>query len=283
MNFLKKFGKWVLIDLAIVAGFFVVAALFLLFTNFASAESFSTLSDLPGLQAGSQAPTLGAFVNVIFKMAIGLGSVIAVLMIVIGGFQYLSTDMFQTKGAAKERITNALLGLGLLLTSFLILQTINPELVKLDVEIMKAELDSYIELTPENFREIMALHAQRLAALRAEGYDTSSPVRCFSTPAPSANTLVEGVPPGTQRADEGQVNRVVQEAGACRAAQAASVRENPGTQYSECILQQKSSSRRVRIGGTVHGERAAGMQSTTYMTIYSYTHESCYYQRPGTP
>lgn len=272
-----------MIDLAIVAGFFVVAALFLLFTNFASAESFSTLSDLPGLQAGSQAPTLGAFVNVIFKMAIGLGSVIAVLMIVIGGFQYLSTDMFQTKGAAKERITNALLGLGLLLTSFLILQTINPELVKLDVEIMPADLSSYTELTPENFREIMALHAQRLTELRAEGYDTASAVRCFSTPSASAHTLVEGVAPGAQRADQEQVNRVVREAGECRAAQAASVRENPGTQYSECILQEKSTSRRERIGGTQFGEGAAGAMSTTYMTIHRYTHESCYYQRAGTP
>lgn len=270
----------VLIDLGFVVAFFLVAGGFLLFTNFASAESFSTLSNLPGLQAGSEAPTLGAFVNTIFKMAIGLGAVIAVLMIVIGGFQYLSTDMFQTKGAAKERITNSLLGLGLLLTSFLILQTINPDLVKLDVALMRASSNTFTELTPDNFREILGSHGERLAELQTEGYDTASPVRCFSTPAQSNPTLMQGVAPGAAAVDQGQVDRVVREAGNCRTAQAASATANAGTQYSECILVQRQTVTRERVsGGTVAGERAAGMSDTRYADVYRYTHESCYYQR----
>jgi len=59
-----------------------------------------------------------------------LAGIFAVFMIIWGGFEYVSTDAISGKSAGKEKIEGALWGLGLALGSYLILNTINPELLK---------------------------------------------------------------------------------------------------------------------------------------------------------
>jgi|GEM_PF-1008733 hypothetical protein len=65
----------------------------------------------------------------IFRTAIILAVVLAVLMIVWGGFEYLSTDSIMGKSDAKKKWENAGFGLALVLAAYLILNTINPNLV----------------------------------------------------------------------------------------------------------------------------------------------------------
>ena len=79
-----------------ILGFSIFGALAVL-PCIALGEGIQTLSQIPGV-AGSTV-SLGTYVNALFRIAIGLGAVIAVLMIGIGGFEYLSTDMFQRKSA----------------------------------------------------------------------------------------------------------------------------------------------------------------------------------------
>jgi hypothetical protein len=67
----------------------------------------------------------------LYYVIIGLSGVLAVLFIVIGGFIYISSDSFKDKGKGKAWIQNALWGLLLVLGSALILQTINPNLLRL--------------------------------------------------------------------------------------------------------------------------------------------------------
>ncbi len=170
LTYLKRIGKLVLLDIGIVLTFIIVGGLFLLFTNTASAESFSTLSGLPGLPT-SQVPSIGEFINVIFRMAIGLGSVIAVLMIVIGGFEYLSTDVFQRKSAGREKIENALLGLGLLLGSSLLLGTINPDLLRLDFKPDQTKIETGKKtLNVDNFDAVINEQNEIVKKLESEGY-----------------------------------------------------------------------------------------------------------------
>lgn len=66
----------------------------------------------------------------LFTFGIGIAGVLAVLMIVWGGVERLLSDSVFSKGEAKTRIQNAIWGLLLALMSYLILQTINPCLVK---------------------------------------------------------------------------------------------------------------------------------------------------------
>lgn len=125
-------------------------------------SEYQPLAPLPGVDASSAAD-VGTYINTIFRLAIGLGSVLAVLMIVIGGFQYLSTDLFSSKSAGRERITNALIGLGLLLVSVIVLTTINPDLLNVDPELTQAESTAVLPAMKEDFEALEALNAVNAA------------------------------------------------------------------------------------------------------------------------
>ncbi|MFH1392153.1 MAG: pilin [bacterium] len=79
--------------------------------------------------AGEQ---LVSFLEWAFTFAIAAAGILALLMIMIGGFQYITAAGSEAMaGQAKNRIQNAILGLVLALCSYLILNTINPDLVTL--------------------------------------------------------------------------------------------------------------------------------------------------------
>ena len=62
-------------------------------------------------------------------------------MIVVGGFEYITAGGNEsTVGRAKTRITQALLGILLILGSYLILNTINPDLVNFDLGLTPLEI-----------------------------------------------------------------------------------------------------------------------------------------------
>ncbi len=83
-----------------------------------------------------QAPSnMGDYFNIIFKIAIGLCAVLAVVMIVIGGFQYMGDESIFGKTEAKAQIKNALFGLFIALGAYALLNTINPDLLSTDMNI----------------------------------------------------------------------------------------------------------------------------------------------------
>lgn len=78
----------------------------------------------------ASAVDIPSYVAALYRYGLGVGVTLAMVMVVIGGFQYVvSRGNPSAIGAAKSRIMNAVLGLLLLLGSFTLLQTINPELV----------------------------------------------------------------------------------------------------------------------------------------------------------
>lgn len=97
---------------------------------------YTVLAPLPGTtKADSLKTDLPTYLPGIFNLAIGLSAAFAVFMIVLGGFQYMSTDALQKKQDGKQRIQNAIYGLFLVIGAWLILYTINPNLLKLDLNI----------------------------------------------------------------------------------------------------------------------------------------------------
>ncbi|MES3005655.1 MAG: hypothetical protein V4664_01765 [Patescibacteria group bacterium] len=72
---------------------------------------------------------LVVYFDSIAKIMIMLATGLAVLYVVYGGVQYSMTDSFAAKGEGKKTIQRALGGLLLALTSWLILNTINPTLL----------------------------------------------------------------------------------------------------------------------------------------------------------
>src|SRR3990167_1387254 len=81
-------------------------------------------------QSGTDFP---AFVSTVFKVLIGFGGLFAVVMIVIAGIGYMLSESALDTSKAKSRAQAALWGLLLLAVSWLILWTINPNLLKFDV------------------------------------------------------------------------------------------------------------------------------------------------------
>ena len=97
-----------------------------------SVSAYEALESLPNV-TGRETTSLGGYLSNIYALGIGLAGVLAVLMIVIGGIQYIGSGMSPSgKNDARDRITNAIMGLLLALLSWLILNTIDPNLVSLN-------------------------------------------------------------------------------------------------------------------------------------------------------
>lgn len=81
---------------------------------------------------------LGLYLNMMIRLFIGICAVLAVIMIVIGGIEYMTTELVSSKEAGKERIRNAIFGLLLALGAWTLLYTINPDILKSDPDSLTA-------------------------------------------------------------------------------------------------------------------------------------------------
>jgi Type IV secretion system pilin len=79
----------------------------------------------------AQSVTSSTYIPHLFRLGIGIAGGLAVLAIAFGGIRYMLSDVVTTKSEAIQGIKNALLGLLLTIAAFLILRTINPDLVNL--------------------------------------------------------------------------------------------------------------------------------------------------------
>ena len=81
----------------------------------------------------------GPYIEGLFRLAIGIAGALAVIMIIVGGIQYISTDSISGTSSAKKTIENAIWGLMLAISAWLILYTINPQLVEFDLNLQPIE------------------------------------------------------------------------------------------------------------------------------------------------
>ncbi|MFZ3020027.1 MAG: hypothetical protein WA051_00710 [Minisyncoccia bacterium] len=93
-------------------------------TNSECIGKYCALESLPGVTTQNQPVDLANYLTNIIKLTIGLAAALTVIMIIVGGFQYISTDAMSGKSEGKQRIMNALAGLALALFSYAILYTL---------------------------------------------------------------------------------------------------------------------------------------------------------------
>jgi hypothetical protein len=105
--------------------------------------NYVPLADLPGVdpqnrnaQGEAGGVDIGKYAAGLFNLAIGISAALSVIIITIGGFEYIGSSSFTSKSSAKERIKNALLGLVMTMAAWLILYTVNPNLIELDFTIV---------------------------------------------------------------------------------------------------------------------------------------------------
>jgi len=101
----------------------------------ASGVPYQMLAKDTPLSGAGNNTDINTFLPAVFKLGIGIASALAVIFIIVGGIQYLSTDSIDKKDDGKKRINNALFGLILAISAYTILYTINPKLVNLDLKI----------------------------------------------------------------------------------------------------------------------------------------------------
>ena len=71
----------------------------------------------------------GTFLNGLFLFGLAIAAVLAVVMIIYGGVLYMGSESVFNKGEGKSKIQAAIGGLILALVSWLILNTINPDII----------------------------------------------------------------------------------------------------------------------------------------------------------
>ncbi|MEK7624813.1 MAG: hypothetical protein AAB467_00510 [Patescibacteria group bacterium] len=92
--------------------------------------------------------SLSEYLAAVYKFAIAAASIVAAIMIVIGGFRITVSAGGEQKNVGKKNITQALIGLMILWSSYFLFYTINPELVQ-----FKALKIYYIPQPPDEDEE----------------------------------------------------------------------------------------------------------------------------------
>lgn len=112
-------------------------------TNPTSVTSgFTALAPIPGLTdtavtSAVNAGSLADFFNNLYKYLIGLAAVLAIIEIIWGGLEISTKDSVSKQSDGKERITQALLGLVLVLAPVLVFSIINPSILNLSLNLPK--------------------------------------------------------------------------------------------------------------------------------------------------
>jgi hypothetical protein len=139
---MKSFFSFIIVTLVVFS--FVAVPVFHIQAATAtnSTGNYTPLAPLPGtgVNGNDSSVNLQSYIPGIIKLIIGIAGALAVIMIVIGGVQYLSTDAIGGKSEGKEKITNALIGLLLAIGAFVILNTINPGTLQLNLNLKPVAL-----------------------------------------------------------------------------------------------------------------------------------------------
>ncbi len=115
-------------------------------------RSYQLLAPIEGTQVPISNEGLTAYLQLIFKYAIGFAGIITVLSMVYAGIEYIGSGASLTSQAdAKNRMKAAFIGLALALTSYVILNTINPELVNFELKLPPIQIagNTGVESGPE--------------------------------------------------------------------------------------------------------------------------------------
>jgi hypothetical protein len=108
-------------------------------------DGYCLLAPIGGITVIKDAD-LENYFGTIYKILIAAAGVLALLMIFWGGVQYMTVDSLLDKSLGKARIQNAVFGLIIALSSYAILNTVNPKLLNFTFGVDKLE----ISFSPED-------------------------------------------------------------------------------------------------------------------------------------
>jgi len=108
---------------------FIILMVLTTFLLATPALGYEPMVPIPG---AGEITDINDYIKALYLFGLAIVGVVAMLFIIIGGIRYMTAAGNEAGiSEAKSQITSAILGLVLVLTSWLILHTINPELVSL--------------------------------------------------------------------------------------------------------------------------------------------------------
>lgn len=97
---------------------------------FAQKELEIKYPTVPGAETPTTVKSLPSYINYIFNLSLLIAGLVVFASLLYGGLKYLtSAGSPSAMGDAKDRIFSSLLGLVIILSSYLILTTVNPQLI----------------------------------------------------------------------------------------------------------------------------------------------------------
>jgi hypothetical protein len=109
------------------------------------------LEPIQGLSLDTRSPdSLPLLLNQIFMILFSLGGLLAVVMLTVGGIQYMISSAVPTKKEGLERARAAIYGILILASSYLILYTINPNLTQMQFLLPTIAQNTNQNIDPNN-------------------------------------------------------------------------------------------------------------------------------------
>lgn len=112
------------------------------FVSLSGIEKGSGGNQLSGLFTDGD---LAGFFNKLFIFMISVGAIIAVLRLMWAGYLYMGSELWTKKADARRIFTEVIIGLLLLLSIYIILDQINPDILKLNI--LSAEKSNQVNIT----------------------------------------------------------------------------------------------------------------------------------------
>ncbi|MCK9351307.1 MAG: hypothetical protein WCT49_00145 [Candidatus Paceibacterota bacterium] len=112
--------------------FFTCLSIF--FPTFAFARGYKLLAPIPTTSA---APSAVEYLKGVFVAGVGLAIIAAVIMIIVGALGYVTAAVPSAKAEGKKKMGEAIFGLLILLISTVIIVTINPDLMRTGLNLVK--------------------------------------------------------------------------------------------------------------------------------------------------
>ncbi len=116
---------------------------FLLSQHAQAAFEYKLLEQFPGFFNAGSSPSFPDLLSAIYKFFIWTVGIAAFFMLTVGGFLYVtSAGNNASITTAKNIITDAIIGLVAVLTAYILLYVINPDLVKLNLNLISVEVNT---------------------------------------------------------------------------------------------------------------------------------------------
>ncbi len=132
----------------LIKGIFVLSLVFSAWTSAYALDNYTVLEPLPGTTidkncTGDKCQTdLEHYLPGLFNWAIGIAAVMAFVVITFGGITYMTTDALGPKSQGREMIERAIWGLVLVIGSYIILYTINPQILEFNLTLKRPNIST---------------------------------------------------------------------------------------------------------------------------------------------